>query len=69
MIQFFINVYNSIIRCNIEHISGIKRIIQGKALYYAIIFIVFKQVILSEVHLDISTPLIICPSIPIRSKG
>lgn len=50
----FINVYNSIIRCNIEHISGIKRIIQGKALYYAIIFIVFKQVILSEVHLDIS---------------
>ena len=67
--MFFINKYNTIIRRNIEHISDIKRIIQGKALYYAIIFIVFKQVILSEVHLDISTPLIICPSIPIRSKG
>ena len=47
--MFFINKYNTIIRRNIEHIS-----IQGKALYYAIIFIVFKQVILSEVHLDIS---------------
>ena len=52
--MFFTNKYNTIIRRNIEHISNIKRIIQGKALYYAIIFIVFKQVILSEVHLDIS---------------
>lgn len=49
-----IDIYDIIIRRNIEHISDIKRIIQGKALYCAIIFIVFKQVILTEFHIDIS---------------
>lgn len=49
-----IDIYDIIIRRNIEYISDINRIIQGKALYCAIIFIVFKQVILTEFHIDIS---------------
>lgn len=52
-------IYNMVIhRIYIKYISNLRMvlnmIIHDKALFCAIIFIVFKQVILSEVHLDIS---------------